>query len=785
MAYVGPADGVPRDQWRLKSPAELLDLKICDPAMGSGAFLVQACRWLSDRLVEAWSLVEATGKTVSVDGEVLEVGATKEPLPRESEARTVIARRLIAERCLYGVDLNPLAVELAKLSIWLVTLAKDRPFGFLDHNLRCGDSLLGLHKLGQLTKLSLHPERKKTKFIFASDIENAVKEAIALRKQLRDTPIRDIRDVQYMARLDQKVRQKLEYIEHIADAMIGEVLASSGNQRALDAAMDNLSIWASAYIEGGAEAGQGVISKARKSLSIDRSEGKAPLKPFHWSLEFPEVFERGGFDGIVGNPPFLGNRKITRYLGESYRASIVDLVVDSAVGAVDLVVYFLRRSNQLISKSGAVGHIATDSVSEGDNSIVGLKNITESGATIFGATKSMPWPGTASVYISIVFWTPANWLARKTLNNQRCDDISFELKARESISRPPETLKSKIIDSFVGVIINGDGFLLSEDGAEKIISLDPKSRDVIKPYVNGDDINSNFRQVPKNRVISFGVKSRNDAEKYNICFKIVTEKVKPYRDTITKQIHEADYWKFWDKRLKSFEKISNQKRVLVAARASKDVQFTWVDNNQVFSDQVVLVITGCDCVFALLQSSIHRAWAWDRCTGMYGSGIRYAPTKAIATFPIPEKIDQLEHIGINYLKVRNECESHYSDSLTALYNRFHDASQSDGLISLLRNEHVKMDQMVAAAYGWDNLDLDHGFYATAHGLRFTISEDARLEVLQRLLKLNHIRYEEEVAAGLHGKAATKKSGKALKRLTHTINSEKDVQPGFDFGKRDE
>jgi type II restriction/modification system DNA methylase subunit YeeA len=65
----------------------------------------------------------------------------KEPLPRDSEARTVIARRLIAERCLYGVDLNPLAVELAKLSIWLVTLAKGRPFGFLDHNLRCGDSL--------------------------------------------------------------------------------------------------------------------------------------------------------------------------------------------------------------------------------------------------------------------------------------------------------------------------------------------------------------------------------------------------------------------------------------------------------------------------------------------------------------------------------------------------------------------------------------------------------------------------------------------------------------------
>lgn len=143
IAYIGPAEGTPRKSWQLKSPSELLDLKICDPAMGSGAFLVQACRWLADRLVEAWSQAEATGKMISVDGDVLEELDTREPLPRDTDSRIVIARRLIAEQCLYGVDLNPLAVELAKLSIWLVTLAKGLPFGFLDHSLRCGDSLLG------------------------------------------------------------------------------------------------------------------------------------------------------------------------------------------------------------------------------------------------------------------------------------------------------------------------------------------------------------------------------------------------------------------------------------------------------------------------------------------------------------------------------------------------------------------------------------------------------------------------------------------------------------------
>ena len=92
IAYVGPAQGTPRADWALKSPAELLDLKICDPAMGSGAFLVQACRWLADRLVEAWAQAEAQCLAVGIDGQVVDADANIEPLPRETEARTIVAR---------------------------------------------------------------------------------------------------------------------------------------------------------------------------------------------------------------------------------------------------------------------------------------------------------------------------------------------------------------------------------------------------------------------------------------------------------------------------------------------------------------------------------------------------------------------------------------------------------------------------------------------------------------------------------------------------------------------
>src|ERR1019366_7988110 len=114
---------------------------------------------------------------------------------------------------LYGVDLNPLAVELAKLSIWLVTLAKGRPFGFLDHNLRSGDSLLGIHRLDQLTELSMTPGDKGQKHLFGKKIKQAVNEAIELRQRLREMPIRDIRDVEAMAQLDDDARQYLEVPE--------------------------------------------------------------------------------------------------------------------------------------------------------------------------------------------------------------------------------------------------------------------------------------------------------------------------------------------------------------------------------------------------------------------------------------------------------------------------------------------------------------------------------------------------------------------------------------------
>jgi hypothetical protein len=115
----------------------------------------------------------------------------------------------------------------------------------------------------------------------------------------------------------------------------------------------------------------------------------------------------------------------------------------------------------------------------------------------------------------------------------------------------------------------------------------------------------------------------------------------------------------------------------------------------------------------------------------------------------------LETIGETYHEHRRQLMLARQEGLTATYNRFHDLSESAADIARLRELHIEMDHAVAAAYGWHDLDLGHAFHETAQGLRFTISEAARREVLGRLLELNHERYEEEVRKGLHEKAKGK------------------------------
>jgi hypothetical protein len=773
VAYVGPAEGTPRDQWALKSPAELLDLKICDPAMGSGAFLVQACRWLSDRLVEAWSLVEAAGKTVSADGEVLDAVATKEPLPRDSEARTLIARRLVAERCLYGVDLNPLAVELAKLSIWLVTLAKGRPFGFLDHNLRCGNSLLGIHRLDQLTELSMTPGGKGQQRLFGQNIERAVQEAIKLRQQLRAMPIRDIHDVEAMARLDADARRALEVPERIADAFIGEVFASGGNGAVLENALTSLTIQSGRAIDGDCDMLALIQRRSVTGLSIDLPINKPARRSFHWPLEFPEVFvgARDGFDAVVSNPPFLGGQKITAAFGTAYRNYLVKYIANGQRGSADFCAYFFLRVSCLQRHHGMAGLLATNTIAQGDTREVCLEQLIGKDVCIPRAISSCPWPGAAALEVSEVWMWKGEWKGAYTLDGLGVIGITAFLTSAAQQIPQPYKLKANEKLSYIGSIPLGAGFLLTPGEAGQLIEHAIENKEILKPYISGDDVLSNQDMRPSRWVIDFGGRSLEEAQAYPDLLAIVEEKVKPERDKNNRKTRRERWWQFAERSPSLYEAISPLAQVLFHSFTSKYVAFGLVSARQSFAGPHVVIASEDKAVFGVLQSAFHECWARAWCS-THETRLRYAPSDLLETFPFPELSDELRSVAMKYEAQRRSMMLVNSEGMTKTYNRMHDPECFSDDVETLRKLSVELDCEVAKCYGFPNLELGHGFHETKQGVRFTISESARLEVLKSLAKLNHLRYEEEVAHGLHGNGRVR----APRRATRTAST----QPSFDF-----
>jgi len=767
---------------------------------------VQACRWLAERLVEAWSQAEDSGKAVSVDGEVLDTADVKELLPRDAEVRTVIARRLIAERCLYGVDLNPLAVELAKLSIWLVTLAKGRPFGFLDHSLRCGDSLLGIHRLDQLTELSMTPGGKGQQRLFGQNIERAVHEAIELRQRLREIPIRDIHDVEAMARLDADARQNLEVSERIADTFIGEVFASGGNGAALENALASLTIRAGEAINGDREVLTLMRRRSVAALSTDLSADKPARRPFHWPLEFPEVFsrERGGFDGIVGNPPFLGGQRITGVAGTAFRDWLLTHIAEGRRGSADLVAYFFLRAWILLREGGGFGLLAVNTIAEGDTRQVGLEAMVSAGAVIHAAYPNESWPGKAAVVTSRVHIRKGDWLGERSLLGRPAPFISAFLSDREDWS--PLRLKANENTAFIGSYVLGMGFVLSPDEAKRMLDADPNNAEVILPYINGDDLNSDPEQRPSRWVISFWDWPEERAREYFLPFKRVLTLVKPERDKLggnpSAEGRKRKWWLYgrdakalyhaigrgrhFNRHPKNWSPNRNQPpRVLVVTRVSKTLAFTFVDSNILFSDATVVFSLGSGRDFALLQSNVHAAFAWQHASRLKND-LRYSPTDALEPFAFPAGFhdapdSQLDELGDRLHQGRIDVMRAERIGLTKLYSRFHTGTERDPRIEGLRALQHEMDAAVVRAYGWEDLDLGHGFHEVPYlpendRIRFTISETARVEVLRRLSELNRQRYEEEVAQGLHRDPAKRsQKGRTATTSTSTI-----VQGALDF-----
>ncbi len=324
-------------------PEQLLALKVCDPAMGTGAFLVESCRQLADRLVDAWRRTETI------------------PALASDEDITLHARRLVAQRCLYGVDRNPLAVDMARFSMWLVTFARDHAFTFVDHALRCGDALVGLSR-EQIVSMSIAADRGKQGSFARARIERSVHRAQTLRREL--LAIGDPADVDRLQALWHEANEELVTARFLGDLVLTAFVVGGSDgarRKAIAAIADMAAMW----LQSGAHDAE--LRGAVRALR----EGPDAIEPFHWEVEFPEVFAASdagsrGFDAIVGNPPWVSYAGRAAQPLDEPRRAIYATFYRSFAGYKNLQGVFVERAAQLLQEDGRLGLVLPSSMAELD-----------------------------------------------------------------------------------------------------------------------------------------------------------------------------------------------------------------------------------------------------------------------------------------------------------------------------------------------------------------------------------------------------------------------------------
>lgn len=759
------------------TPAQILNLKVCDLAMGSAAFLVEACRQLGDALSKAW---HSHGEAPSI------------PL---DEDEALYAQRLIAQRCLYGLDKNQMAADLAKLSLWLATLAKDHAFTFLDHSLRHGDALVGLTRK-QIASFNWAPAEQK------SFLEAEIRKRIDRATQYRER-ILNARDNIPYAQLSQELSsadEALKLPRMVGDAAIAAFFSEDKPKKREEARRRMQSLVEADLKIDGFLSVDGELDLAIKELS----KGSKGIEPFHWELEFPEVFTteehgsgRGGFDLIVGNPPFAGKNTLISANREGF-IDWLQTMHENSHGNSDLVAHFFRRSFNLLRFEGCLGLIATNTIAQGDTRSTGLRWICEHSGTIYRAIKRLKWPGEAAVVVSVVQICKGLIRGPYLLDGRVVDRITAYL-FHAGDNADPAILRSNSDISFQGVKVYGQGFLFDDTDNEGtplsemrgLIDESPESGKQILPYIGGQEVNDspehayhrfaiNFEDWPLSRERTPSEWANADQNKRKTYLRsglvpldyplpvasdfpellaIVRSKVKPYRDKDNRENYRRLWWQYGERRPGLYGAIRNLSRVLaINCGATPHMAFTFLGSRMIFAHSLVLIAREDFNMFSLLQSRVHEVWVRFLASSMKDD-LRYTASDCFETFPFPSLYETptLSNLGQQYYDHRAHLMRTTDDGLTKTYNRFHDPDEEDVEIIRLRGLHDAIDRAVLEAYGWVSIEPrcefitefessgeeDEDGRQSKKKYRYRWPDEVRDDVLARLLELNRERALEE------------------------------------------
>nr|WP_129629324.1 Eco57I restriction-modification methylase domain-containing protein [Candidatus Oscillochloris fontis] len=494
--------------------AAVLALNVLDPSMGSGHFPVAATEYIARYLIDL-------GITA------LEEDAAAEP-------DLAYWKRRVAQNCIYGVDLNPLAVDLAKLSLWLSTAAKDKPLSFLDHHLRCGNAVVGV-RLSDLDLSGTAPTKrgpsKKTQAAVASgqlsmlddhDFTRSMSTAVDSMWLIERSAGNTLAEVKEQEQTYQVVRAELsKRYAHIADL----ATAAQGFGLAVDR-----TLWPE-LVRQASRGHEALMLPAITRLLAQAAAMAEAQRFFHWDLEFPEVFfdrfgrplgEKAGFDALIGNPPYVRQEQIAPYKG-----FLAAAFSETYHGAADLFVYFYHQGLRLLRSGGRLSYIVTNKWlrSGYGEALRGyftqhtrIERLIDFGhAPIFADADVFPCiivleKPAASDATSDTHTINVTAFPREALKLHSIADYEAahsypvpQIRLRRSAwsleTAEIEALMAKIrragvpLTEFAGIkpyrgVLTGfnEAFLIDTATKERLIREDPRSAEIIKPYLRGQDI---------------------------------------------------------------------------------------------------------------------------------------------------------------------------------------------------------------------------------------------------------------------------------------------------------
>ena len=429
-------------------------------------------------------------------------------------------------------------------------------------------------------------------------------------------------------------------------------------------------------------------------------------------------------DCIIGNPPFLGSQYLRRAHGDTY---IEWLKTTFKVGVKDYCVYWFRKAHGHLSAGQRANLVGTNSVSQNRARSASLEYIASNGGVITDAVSTQKWPGDAKVHVSLVNWIkqPTYPPATFILDGKPVDGITPELRTPQKSTGAVAPLGANRRRCFQGPIPVGDGFIITAEKAQALLALnDANYRDVVRPYLTGEDITDDSQQSPRRWIIDFAQLPLEAAMKYPAALDVVREYVKPIRANNSRRTRRDRWWLFGEQAAGMRKATKHLSRFIGGIAFGKRLLISWQEPWSCPSGKIYIFAFDDDYSMGIVSSLAHSAWAWSRGATLE-TRLSYTSSSVFETFPWPFPVTDIQRERVaeasrRVIALRQKVCNANNFGLTVLYNLIDEGAYTD-----LKALHWELDEAVAAAYGWSKAVAQNGD-----------------ETVQRLLILN-----QEIAAG--------------------------------------